>query len=65
MTRAGLTPDLLDEVDCWDANDLWIWSLYALVIYLRVAAERTREPAETICQRVAARHDVELGAGRG
>jgi hypothetical protein len=33
--RAGVTPDLFDEVSWWDTNDLWIWLLYAPVIYLR------------------------------
>jgi hypothetical protein len=65
MIRAGVTPDLLDEVSWWDTNDLWIWSLYALVIYVRVAAERTGESAAEICQRVAARHGVELAGARG
>ena len=60
MTRAGVTPDLLDEVGWWDTNDLWVWSLYALLIYARVAAERTGEPVAVICQRLAGRHRVEL-----
>ncbi|MGH8984518.1 MAG: hypothetical protein ACRDY6_11665 [Acidimicrobiia bacterium] len=65
MIRAGLTPNLLDEVSWWDTNDLWIWSLYALVIYVRVAAERTGQSAAEICQRVAARHGIELVGARG
>lgn len=65
MIRAGLTPDLLDEVSWWNTNDLWIWSLYALVIYLRVAAERTEESVAAICERVAARHGVELTGAPG
>ncbi len=60
MMRAGLTPDLLEEVSWWDTNDLWVWSLYALLIYARVAAERTGEPVAVICQRLAGRHGVEL-----
>lgn len=64
MIRAGVTPDLVDEVSWWDTNDLWIWSLYALVIYVRVAAERTGEPVVAICQRVAARHGIELARAR-
>jgi hypothetical protein len=59
MIRADVTPDLLDEVSWWDTNDLWIWSLYALLIYVRVAAEHAGESVAAICQRVAARHGVE------
>lgn len=65
MIRAGVTPDLLGEVSWWDTNDLWIWSLYALVICVRVAAERTGESKPAICERVAARHGVELTWARG
>jgi hypothetical protein len=65
MIRAGVTPDLLDEVSWWDTNDLWIWALYALVIYVRAAAERTGETTAAICQQLAARHGVELTAARG
>ena len=60
VIRAGVTPDLLGEVGWWDTNDLWVWSLYALLIYARVAAERTGEPVAVICQRLAGRHGVEL-----
>ncbi len=60
MIGAGVTPDLLGEVSWWDTNDLWVWSLYALLIYARVAAERTGEPVAVICQRLAGRHGVEL-----
>jgi hypothetical protein len=60
MIRAGVTPDLLDEVSWWDANDLWTWSFYALVVYVRAAAEHTGEPAAVICQRIAAPHGLVL-----
>jgi hypothetical protein len=60
MIRSGITPDLLEEVGWWDTNDLWVWSLYALLIYARVAAERTGEPVAVICRRLAGRHGVEL-----
>jgi hypothetical protein len=60
MFRAGLTPDLLGEVCWWDTNELWVWSLYALLIYARVAAARTGEPVAVICQRLAGRHGVVL-----
>jgi hypothetical protein len=65
MIRSGVTPDLLEEVGWWDINDLWVWSLYALLIYVRVAAERTGEPVAVICQRLAGRHGVELAQAWG
>jgi hypothetical protein len=58
MIRAGLTPDLLGEVSWWRTNDLWIWSWFALVIFVRIAAERTGDPIATVCQRIASRHGV-------
>jgi len=60
MIRAGIAPDLLDEVSWWDTNDLWVWSLYALIVFLRVAAERTGAEVAEVCEHVAARHRVEL-----
>jgi hypothetical protein len=41
MIRADLDPGLLDEISHWRNDDLWTWSLDALLVYLRVAAERT------------------------
>lgn len=60
--RAGMTPDLLAKVSWWRTNDLWIWSWYALVIFVRVAAERTGDSVALVCERIAARHGVDLGA---
>ena len=60
MIHGGVEPDLLGEVVWWNSDDLWLWSLYALVIYLRVAAERTARPLAVVCEAIAARHDVEI-----
>ena len=60
VIRAGVDPGLLDEVSWWRTDDLWFWALDALVVYLRVAAERTGEPINVVCERVANRHDVAL-----
>ena len=60
MARAGVDPGLLDEFSWWRTDDLWFWALDALVVYLRVAAERTGEPISAVCERVAKRHDVAL-----
>ena len=41
MIRGGLKPDLLGETYWWGTDNLWEHALYALIIYLRVAAERS------------------------
>ena len=41
MIHGGVDPGLLDEVQWWRTDDLWYWSLEALAVYLRAAAERT------------------------
>jgi hypothetical protein len=60
MIRAGVDPGLLDEVIWWQSDDLWVWALDALVVYSRVAAERTGVPIAEICKRLARRRGVEL-----
>lgn len=44
MIHGGVEPDLLGEVIWWSSDDLWRWSFYELVIYLRIAAERSGRP---------------------
>jgi hypothetical protein len=60
MIRAGVDPGLLDEVIWWRTDDLWMWALDALVIYLRVAAERNTQPISVVCERLAVRHGIDL-----
>ena len=60
MIRAGVEPDLLDEVVWWGSDDLFVWSLYALIIYARLAAERTSRSVAEVCRQIAARHDIDL-----
>ena len=62
MVRAGVDPGLLDEVIWWRTDDLWVWSLQALVTYVRAAAERRAESVPAICGRIAGRHHVDLAA---
>ena len=38
--RAGLEPDLLDEVIWWHADDCWRYALYAAVALIRAGADR-------------------------
>ena len=58
MIRAGVQPDLLGEIQWWGTEDLWEYALYALVIYVRVAAERSGRSVPEVCARLAARHGV-------
>lgn len=60
MIRAGVAPDLLAEVSWWRTNDLWIWSWYALVIFARIASERTGDDISIVCAAIGARHGVTL-----
>jgi hypothetical protein len=49
MLHGGVDPGLLDEVQWWPNDDLWYWSLEALAVYVRAAADRIAEPIETVC----------------
>ena len=60
MLRGGVDPGLLDEVSWWRTDDLWYWSLEALITYLRAGADRTGESIEVFCGRVAERLDVTI-----
>jgi hypothetical protein len=62
MIRAGVDPGLLDEVIWWQSDDLWVWALDALVVYVRAAADRTGLPVDVVCERLAERHAVDLSA---
>jgi hypothetical protein len=61
MIRAGVNPDLLDEADGWGIDDIWEFAFYALVLYRRVAAERTGRPLNDIATALAQRRGVDLG----
>jgi hypothetical protein len=59
MIRAGVQPDLLGEIRWWSTDDLWEYALYALVVYVQVAAERSGRSVPEVCTRLASRHGVE------
>jgi hypothetical protein len=59
MIRAGVQPDLLGEIYWWNTDDLWEYALYAFVVHVRVAAERSGRSVAEVCARLAARHGVE------
>jgi len=60
MIRAGVYPDLLDEAYGWGIEDMWTYAFYALVLYGRVAAERTGRPLEDIATALAKRRGLDL-----
>jgi hypothetical protein len=62
MIRAGVDPGVVDQVSWWRIDDLWIWAVDSLVIYVRAAAERSGESVGRLCDRLAVRHGVDLSA---
>ncbi len=60
MIRGGVYPDLLDEVGWWHNDDLWFYAFFALVIYMRIAAERSERSFEEVARALAARRGVSL-----
>ena len=59
-STAVSTPGLLDEVQWWQTDDLWYWSLEALTVYVRAAADRTGQSVESICRRLANDRGIRL-----
>ena len=55
MIQGGVHPDLFDDAAWWQADDLWAYSFYALLIYVRVAAERTGRTCEDVALSIAGR----------
>jgi hypothetical protein len=60
VSRAGVDPGRLHEVISLQSDDLRVWTLNALVVYVRLAAGRSGVSVANICARLADRHDVEL-----
>jgi hypothetical protein len=60
MIRAGVDPGLLDEVIWWQSDDLWVWTLDALAVYVRVAVDRTGVEVGEVCGRLARRRGIDL-----
>lgn len=57
-SRAGLKPDLLDEVMWWRTDDYWRYALFAAVGLIRVAAARQGIPTPRLARQLAERHGV-------
>jgi hypothetical protein len=47
MIQAGVDPDLQGEAHWWQTDDLWVWALEALIIYIRAAAEAPATPSRS------------------
>jgi hypothetical protein len=62
MIRAGVDPGLLNEVAWWRVDDFWMWAMDALVVYVRVAADRTGVEVAEVCGRLAHRRGVDLAS---
>jgi len=60
MIRAAIYPDLLDEADGWGIEDMWRYAFYALVVYVRIAAERTGRSLEDVVAALAVRRGLKL-----
>jgi hypothetical protein len=60
MVHVGVDSGLPDEVHWWRTDDLWVWSLEALVVYLRAVADPTGQPVAPVVRRIGAeRHIVD------
>lgn len=60
MIRGGVDPALVDNAGWWQVNDLWLWALEALIVYVRATAEHAEVSVADICARVAGRHEITL-----
>jgi hypothetical protein len=58
MIHGGVDPGLLDEVQWWRTDDLWSWSLDALAVYVRAAADRSGQPMASVARRIGAERHV-------
>jgi hypothetical protein len=60
MIHGGVYPDLLDDAAWWQTDDLWIYSFFALLIFIRAAAERTGRSVEEVALSIADHRMVRL-----
>ena len=58
MIHGGVYPDLLDDAAWWEADDLWVYSFFAFLLYVRVAAERSGRSVEEVARSIADRRAV-------
>ncbi len=60
MIHGGVYRNLLDDAAWWQTDDLWVYSLFALLIFVRAAAERTGRSVEEVALAIAERRLVQL-----
>jgi len=60
MLHAGVEPDLADDAGWYRLDDFWVYAAYALVTYLRAAADRSGRPVAEVCRAVAARYELSI-----
>jgi hypothetical protein len=60
MIRGGVYPDLLDEAYRWGLEDMWEYAFYSLLVYGRIAAERTGRSSEAVASAIAERRGIKL-----
>jgi hypothetical protein len=58
MIHGGVYPDLLDDAAWWQADDLWTYSFFALLIHVRAAAHRTGRTVGQVALSIADRRGV-------
>lgn len=58
--RAGLEPDLLDEIIWWRTDDYWRYALYAAVAIIRACSARSHIAVPEFVERLAHIHSLEL-----
>ncbi len=64
MIHGGVYPDLLDDA-WWQTDDLWVYSFFALLIFIRAAAERTGRSVEEVACSIADRRMIRLAPAEG
>ena len=65
MIHGGVYPDLLDDAGWWQTDDLWIYSFFAFVIFIRAAAARTGYSVEEVAISIADRRTIRLVPAKG
>lgn len=58
--HGGARPDLLEDVAWYQADDFWVYAMYAAVILIRAAAERTAMNTRDVCAAIARQHNIAL-----
>jgi hypothetical protein len=59
-TYGGIEPDYYDAAGWWRVQDLALFSFDALVIMIRVAAERSGRSLAVVCQEIASARGVDI-----